>query len=152
MDLEAFDVIMSVEVIEHLENPRAIFREFFRLLRPGGGLILTTPNQESIRSYCGLVFGGHFASFLGRSYPAHITALLRMDISRICEECGFGAPLYFYTNSGKIPKLPQVNWQQISFGLLKGRLFSDNLVAVIAKPGKIAEGDPQGRLLASGST
>ena len=27
----SFDVIISTEVIEHLENPRAVFREFGRL-------------------------------------------------------------------------------------------------------------------------
>ena len=32
----SFDAIISTEVIEHLENPRAVFREFSRLLRPGG--------------------------------------------------------------------------------------------------------------------
>ena len=40
-----FDVVISTEVIEHLENPRATFRNLWRLLKPGGVLILTTPNQ-----------------------------------------------------------------------------------------------------------
>src|ERR1700674_1109967 len=47
---DSFDIIISTEVIEHLENPRAIFREFYRLLRSNGVLIVTTPNQESVRS------------------------------------------------------------------------------------------------------
>lgn len=59
----SFDFIVSTEVIEHLENPRAVFREFYRLLKPGGKVLLTTPNQESIRSLVALVFGGHFAAF-----------------------------------------------------------------------------------------
>ncbi len=32
---DSFDVIVSLEIIEHLENPRATAREWFRLLRPG---------------------------------------------------------------------------------------------------------------------
>ena len=32
----AFDDVVAAEVIEHLENPRAVARELFRLLRPGG--------------------------------------------------------------------------------------------------------------------
>ena len=40
----SFDAIVSAEVIEHLENPRAVFREFHRLLKPHGTLLLTTPN------------------------------------------------------------------------------------------------------------
>ena len=47
------------------------------------------PNQESIRSYAGLIFAGHFTHFLGACYPAHITALLRLDLARLCAESGF---------------------------------------------------------------
>src|SRR5437867_453530 len=32
------DVLLSIEVIEHLENPRAVARDWFRLLKPGGGI------------------------------------------------------------------------------------------------------------------
>jgi 2-polyprenyl-3-methyl-5-hydroxy-6-metoxy-1,4-benzoquinol methylase len=31
-----FDALFSIEVIEHLENPRAVARDWFRLLKPGG--------------------------------------------------------------------------------------------------------------------
>ncbi len=96
-------------------------------------LILTMPNQESLRSFAGLIMAGHFANFLGSSSPAHITALLRMDLIRICNETGFSKPQFYYTNDGGIPKLPRIKWQSISFGLLGGRWFSDNLAIVVTK-------------------
>ena len=40
-----FDAVICSEVIEHLENPRATFRALYKLLRPGGTLILTMPDQ-----------------------------------------------------------------------------------------------------------
>jgi 2-polyprenyl-3-methyl-5-hydroxy-6-metoxy-1,4-benzoquinol methylase len=129
----SFDVIVSTEVIEHLENPRAAFREFHRLLRAGGSLIVTTPNQQSIRALAALVLGGHFAAFLGASYPAHITALLAMDFERICAETGFSQPSFIYSDHGRIPKMTSVSWQQISMGLLKGRLFSDGIALLVQK-------------------
>ena len=89
---DSFDAIVSAEVIEHLENPRAVFREFHRLLRPRGYLLLTTPNQESLRSLASLVLRGHFVDFLDGSYPAHITALVRKDFERIAAETGFEPP------------------------------------------------------------
>jgi 2-polyprenyl-3-methyl-5-hydroxy-6-metoxy-1,4-benzoquinol methylase len=126
----SFDAIMSTEVIEHLENPRAVFREWSRLLRPGGRLLLTTPNQESIRSLASLILRGHHVAFLDESYPAHLTALVRRDLERLCMEAGFEPPLFSYTDSGAVPKWTSVTWQRLSFGLLRGRWFSDNLVAV----------------------
>jgi len=119
----AFDTIICIEVVEHLENPRALFREFHRVLRPGGAVILTTPNQESLRSIASLALGRHFAAFLGASYPAHITALLELDFQRICAETGFETPRFDYTHTGRIPKLTQFRWP----GAFHGRLFSDNI-------------------------
>ena len=126
----SFDAIVSTEVIEHLENPRAVFREFARLLRPGGRLLLTTPNQESIRSLASLIVRGHHVAFLDESYPAHLTALVRRDLERLCAEAGFEPPAFSYTDRGAVPKWTSLTWQSVSFGLLRGRLFSDNLVAV----------------------
>jgi 2-polyprenyl-3-methyl-5-hydroxy-6-metoxy-1,4-benzoquinol methylase len=128
-----FDTVICSETIEHLENPRQAFRTLNTLLRPGGVLLLTMPNQESIRSLVGLIFGGHFTQFRGDCYPAHITALLRLDLCRICAETGFLAPEFFFTDDGGVPKLPFLRWQTISFGLLRGRWFSDNLGMVARK-------------------
>jgi len=41
---EAFDLVVSLEGIEHFENQTAFLRECARVLRPGGRLLLTTPN------------------------------------------------------------------------------------------------------------
>jgi len=45
-----FDYVVSIEGIEHLENPFLCVREFARVLKPGGSLIITTPNIMSIKS------------------------------------------------------------------------------------------------------
>ena len=129
----SFDVIVSSEVIEHLENPRAMYRDLFRLLKPGGLLIVTTPNQESIRSLAALVTAGYFVNFSDNCYPAHITALLRKDFERIAKEAGFGPVSFEFTNNGGIPKIPGIKWQSV-LPFLKGRWFSDNIAAVCTKP------------------
>lgn len=129
---EEFDTVICSETIEHLENPRNCFRQLAKLTKPGGNLLLTMPNNESIRSILGLIFGGHFTQFLGTCYPAHITALLGMDLIRMCQESGFEQPSFFYSQHGCVPKLTWLTWQSVSCGFLKGKLFSDNL-AICAK-------------------
>jgi 2-polyprenyl-3-methyl-5-hydroxy-6-metoxy-1,4-benzoquinol methylase len=129
---EYFDAVVCSEVIEHLENPRATFRNIFGLLKRGGKLILTMPNQENIRSFLTLMFRGHFAAFIGSEYPAHITALLRTDLARISQETGFSNPRFYFTNYGWMP-VTKTTWQKFSANRLQGRLFSDNLGMVVTK-------------------
>jgi SAM-dependent methyltransferase len=40
-----FDIVISSHVAEHLTQPAAVFRELARVLRPGGVLLLLTPNR-----------------------------------------------------------------------------------------------------------
>jgi 2-polyprenyl-3-methyl-5-hydroxy-6-metoxy-1,4-benzoquinol methylase len=129
-----FHCVIAAEVIEHLENPRAMARELFRLLRPGGTAIISTPNNESWRSLISLLLRGHHVAFCNGSYPAHITALLRKDLERIFGEAGFEPPQFRFTNHGGLPGKPTTSWQQASGGLLKGVRFSDNIIAVCRKP------------------
>jgi 2-polyprenyl-3-methyl-5-hydroxy-6-metoxy-1,4-benzoquinol methylase len=130
---DSFDVVIAAEVIEHLENSRAVAREWFRLVRSGGTLVLSTPNNESWRSVSTLLFTGHFAAFRDGSYPAHITALVRKDIERILGEAGFGTPRFAFTDLGGLPKVPRLTWQRLSAGVLKGLRYSDNLIAMARK-------------------
>ena len=37
------DTVLSTQVLEHVQNPQQLLRESYRILKPGGYLILTTP-------------------------------------------------------------------------------------------------------------
>lgn len=55
----SYDVVFATEIIEHTLDPLYMLREINRLLRPGGLLILTTPNQ--------LTLSNRLRALLGRS-------------------------------------------------------------------------------------
>jgi ubiquinone/menaquinone biosynthesis C-methylase UbiE len=47
---DRFDVIVSEYVLEHVQDPVKTFREFSRVLRPGGRAIVLTPNLYSYKT------------------------------------------------------------------------------------------------------
>lgn len=133
---EAFDVIVALEIIEHLENPRFVAREWYRLLDAGGQLLVSTPNNESWRSILSLLVRGHFIAYSPENYPAHISPLLRVDLRRLLAEAGFVDVRFSFTDHGVLPKLTSVTWQRASRGRLRGVRYSDNILCMARKPGK----------------
>jgi len=128
----AGDVVVAVETIEHLENPRTFVRELTRLARPGGWVVVTTPNQLSLLSKMTLVLKNEFNAFQSGSYPAHLTALLEADLRRIGAECGWLDVAVAYTGSGRIPGTAR-HWPRWLSRLVP-RTLSDNVLVIGRKP------------------
>lgn len=90
-----FDSVATVEGIEHLENPFALIREFGRVLRPGGHLVLTTPNVLVLSSRIRFLVTGFFNKFPRplderRHDPSfHINPLPYPELRFILRRCGF---------------------------------------------------------------
>ncbi len=86
-----FDAIVASEIIEHLENPRHFARECFKMLGPGGRLLLLTPNVENPRSKAMFVRSGTFAWFTDRDYEGHghISPLTQWQLHKVFREAGF---------------------------------------------------------------
>jgi len=57
IDDKSFDVVVVGEVLEHLINPYRIVREFYRILKPNGILIVSVPNISSLVSRIKGLFG-----------------------------------------------------------------------------------------------
>ncbi len=43
---ESYDLILSVDVMEHIEDDRTVFRNFYNSLKPGGILLISTPSDQ----------------------------------------------------------------------------------------------------------
>jgi SAM-dependent methyltransferase len=46
---ESFDAIVCWDVIEHLDDPQAAIRRFAVALKPGGAIVLSCPNPQSLK-------------------------------------------------------------------------------------------------------
>jgi SAM-dependent methyltransferase len=95
-DDETFDCAVLEEVIEHLENPAHVVREFNRVLKPGGWWVVTTPNALCLRSRVHFLLSGFVK---GRRRPAN-----------------YNAPPGDYTNLF-IPSLPTFHYLLWSYGM-----------------------------------
>lgn len=58
-----FDIIIAVEVMEHIHDHEQFFKECFRILKKGGILLLSTPNILSMKSRVRFLFTGFYYSF-----------------------------------------------------------------------------------------
>jgi SAM-dependent methyltransferase len=97
----AFDAVLCTEVIEHLENPTNLLRECARVLRPGGSLVLSTPNVSSMVSRVAYLLRGEFPLFRRYHFDNwnHISPVsvlwieatgqrFGMRVERVCSEKG----------------------------------------------------------------
>jgi SAM-dependent methyltransferase len=47
----SYDLVLCTQVLEHCENPQAIVNECYRVLKPGGTLIVTVPSIYPVHGY-----------------------------------------------------------------------------------------------------
>jgi 2-polyprenyl-3-methyl-5-hydroxy-6-metoxy-1,4-benzoquinol methylase len=80
---EFFDVIVSIEVIEHINNPNAELKKFNTLCRQGGAVYVTTPNFNALsRNYLK-------ATWNILAYPEHLSYYTKKTLCFAFQRNGF---------------------------------------------------------------
>jgi SAM-dependent methyltransferase len=77
------DVALLSHVIEHLPSPSGTMAELFRLLRPGGSIVLWLPNADSLAARVLREW------WIGFDAPRHLHTFSVETLSRLLEQHGF---------------------------------------------------------------
>ena len=87
-----FDLVVCVETLEHVENPRQVLRSIRALLRPGDRLLVSTPDVTHPHSRLLTLLRGAPYVFGPRHYhaPGHITLLPDWMLTEHVRLAGFG--------------------------------------------------------------
>jgi 2-polyprenyl-3-methyl-5-hydroxy-6-metoxy-1,4-benzoquinol methylase len=79
-----YDVVIAMEIIEHLENPFKFIRDVKTLLKPGGILLLTTPNTSNFSSRIRFLLRGTLQGFEREDLSyGHIVTLNSLHLENI---------------------------------------------------------------------
>lgn len=87
---DEYDGIFVVELVEHVESPYAIFRQYVKNLKPGGYFFVSTPNVESDFSRIWFAVMGEHWHFRKDDIEriGHIMPVFQFQIDYIAEELG----------------------------------------------------------------
>lgn len=105
-----FDLIIALNLIEHVGNPAAVIRKFRGALRENGVIVIKTPNTDSInyKIFKKIYWGGyhaprHFVLFNERNFRTLVSA---EGLSVFSLKYTQGAPQWTYSVLGAV----KLNW------------------------------------------
>jgi len=148
-----FATVLCCELIEHLrEDPMHLMSEVNRILRPGGHLVLTTPNIASLRGLGAMLVGYHPGIFSAYIQPRegelevearHNREYTPQEIRQLLENCGF-AVTRLETGPFRAAPSPEEAWvlNLLRRFELPHQLRGEDIYAVGSKTGPIHQRYP----------
>jgi SAM-dependent methyltransferase len=95
-----FDVVFADNVMEHLDSPAVVFKEIYRVLKPGGVLLFKTPNRSHymplIARWTPHKFHQVVNKYRGRdsqdTFPTYYLANSEAQVNELANKAGFDLP------------------------------------------------------------
>jgi SAM-dependent methyltransferase len=149
---EYFSTVLCCELIEHLfHDPMHLMSEVNRILKPGGHLVLTTPNLAALRGISAILQGYHPGFFHAYIRPAadgetdarHNREYTPREIHRLLENSGFSI-VRLETGPFRDQPTPEYAWinHLLERYNLDTSLRGDGIFAVGRKMGPVSERYP----------
>lgn len=98
-----FPIVVSIEVVEHLYDPRAFARTVFNLLEPGGTAIISTPYHGYLKNVLIALSGKSDWHYTALWPNGHIKFWSRETLGTLLTETGFEQPRF--VRVGRFPPL-----------------------------------------------
>jgi glycosyltransferase involved in cell wall biosynthesis/SAM-dependent methyltransferase len=148
-----FATVICGELIEHLfEDPMHLMSQVNRILKPGGHLVLTTPNIAALRGISGILQGYHPGFFHAYIRPAegtgevdarHNREYAPREIQQLLENSGFEVTR-LETGEFRDEPHPEFGWilHLLERYRLSADLRGDGIYAVGRKTGAVRERYP----------
>ncbi len=144
---EHFATVLCCELIEHLfEDPMHMMAEINRILRPGGHLVLTTPNIASLRAIAAILQGYHpglFPQYIrpaadGKIDPRHNREYTPLEVRQLFSDSGFETTL-IETGPFREQPRPELAWVRrlLERYQVPTELRDDGIFAVGRKTGPV---------------
>jgi 2-polyprenyl-3-methyl-5-hydroxy-6-metoxy-1,4-benzoquinol methylase len=126
LGIGAFDLVLAVEVIEHVESPIGFLRNVARLLAKNGVAIITTPNVDSLAARVKFLFAGRLRMMDTQSDPTHISPIFAdLLLRQFLPRAGLRLKEHFVFP----PNGHQLTRKPIAWTLgLASRLFRDKVI------------------------
>lgn len=94
-----YDLVIFAEVVEHLyTDPNLVLKSIYKMIRPGGFLLLQTPNAVSIDKRIKMMWGKNPYQFILPGRQNHFREYTRRELINYLENCGYQIDDSIYSN------------------------------------------------------
>jgi 2-polyprenyl-3-methyl-5-hydroxy-6-metoxy-1,4-benzoquinol methylase len=124
----SFDLVLCADVIEHLRRPERFLARVRPLLRPGGRLVLSTPNVANWALRLSLLGGRWRYSDRGLLDRTHVQLFTRRTLIEMLEQSGYRIETFDFTVPVPVVGTPRVEAAAHAVARLRPSLFAYQFV------------------------